>query len=211
MTRVHAVSQPRAARTAERLASAALALMSERPLSEVGVAEIAARAGSSVGAFYARFACKEALLDWLCEHRLVATWESVLDRMERLGGSGADLEAVVDAYVAAALRFFSDNAVVLREVVRLGQAPGGTALLPVTLRSSRAADRTFLRILMERSGCSEDAVSLVPAFLAGMLRMYVLFPDTLPPEEVRRSRASLRRELSTWVLARLAGSGGRRR
>src|SRR3954447_2000622 len=55
--------QSRSRATLDRLLDATAALLAEKPFDEMTVAEIARRAGTSVGAFYGRFPDKDALLD----------------------------------------------------------------------------------------------------------------------------------------------------
>jgi AcrR family transcriptional regulator len=55
----------------ERLADAAAALLEEKSLNEISIAEIAARAEASVGSFYRRFHDKTALLHYLDERLAV--------------------------------------------------------------------------------------------------------------------------------------------
>ena len=55
--------QARSRATLERLLDATAALLAEKPFDQASVAEIVQRAGTSVGAFYGRFADKESLLD----------------------------------------------------------------------------------------------------------------------------------------------------
>lgn len=62
---LRSVARPKQARSEEslqRLLDAAESLLSERPLGEVSIADIARRARSSVGGFYARFRDKDELL-----------------------------------------------------------------------------------------------------------------------------------------------------
>jgi AcrR family transcriptional regulator len=60
--RIIAPRQQRSRDTLHRLLDAAEALLNERVLDEITVSDIVSRAGSSVGSFYARFPCKEALV-----------------------------------------------------------------------------------------------------------------------------------------------------
>ena len=62
---VRAPQQARSQETLERLLDAAEAVLAEKSVESASVAEIAKRAGSSVGAFYARFHDKEGLLNYL--------------------------------------------------------------------------------------------------------------------------------------------------
>src|SRR5262245_3182386 len=96
--------QARSQQTLDRILDAAEALVSEKGFDDTPVAEIARRAGSSVGAFYSRFADKDALLGALNERFLaeaVATADAALDpaRWER---------ASIDEIAAAVVRFLAD-------------------------------------------------------------------------------------------------------
>jgi AcrR family transcriptional regulator len=74
--------QARSAQTLERIIGAAEQLIAERGAEKTTVAEVARRAESSVGAFYARFPDKEALVRCVAEqfyHQAVDTVESVLE------------------------------------------------------------------------------------------------------------------------------------
>jgi len=74
--------QARSQQTLDRILDATEALVSEKGFDDTPVAEIARRAGSSVGSFYSRFADKDALLDALHERFLaqaMATADSALD------------------------------------------------------------------------------------------------------------------------------------
>src|SRR5262245_60009024 len=72
--------QARSTETYRRLLDAAEALLQRKSFDRVSVAEIAGRAGVTIGAFYARFPDKEALLEAL-EAQVT---ESVLRRLERV-------------------------------------------------------------------------------------------------------------------------------
>ncbi len=95
---LHWVKPPRQARsqkTLERVLDAAEDVIKDRGVGGLTVSEVVRRAGSSVGAFYARFADKEALLSTLHERscrEALATAELALDP-DRWAAS--DLESVV--------------------------------------------------------------------------------------------------------------------
>ncbi len=59
--------QARSRRTLERIAGATLELIAEQGVEATTVAEIVARAGSSIGSFYARFSGKDELMHYLEE------------------------------------------------------------------------------------------------------------------------------------------------
>jgi len=91
--------QARSQQTLDRILDAAEALVSEKGFDDTPVAEIARRAGSSVGAFYSRFPDKDALIGALNERFLVqatATADAALDpaRWQR-----ATIEEIAEAVV----------------------------------------------------------------------------------------------------------------
>jgi AcrR family transcriptional regulator len=207
MPRIHGIHQSRAADTAQRFASAALRLLAHKPLAEISVLEIVERAESSVGAFYARFACKEALVDWLCEDRLTAAAARLESRFDELQTQGASIVELVHAYVDAAASFFESEAVLLREVIRMADAGDIKEVLGRTLNANARVDRRFIRRLTAHAGrlsssAARSSASFSTVVVAAVLRSYVLFPDTLPPAELGRSGHQLRRELAAWILAR---------
>ncbi len=59
---VHTPQQSRSQQTLDRLLNAAEQLLAKKPFEEITVADIVRKARSSVGAFYARFSNKDALL-----------------------------------------------------------------------------------------------------------------------------------------------------
>ena len=89
--------QSRSEQTQERLLQAAEALILEKGLADASVPEIARRASSSVGGFYARFPDKDALLRAL-EERFFA---EMLERVERLADAGRWADASIATIVGA--------------------------------------------------------------------------------------------------------------
>lgn len=89
--------QPRSERTQERLLRSAEKLILEKGLADASVPEIARRAGSSVGGFYARFPDKHALLRVL-EERFFA---EMLTRVAKLADAGRWGEARIAEIVSA--------------------------------------------------------------------------------------------------------------
>jgi AcrR family transcriptional regulator len=91
--------QDRSRKTLERLLDTAEALLQERGFDNVSVAEIAQAAGSSVGAFYARFRDKNGLLHHLherfCEEAM-ATAQTALDPAR---WEGAGTEEILTALI----------------------------------------------------------------------------------------------------------------
>jgi AcrR family transcriptional regulator len=117
---VRPTQQARSQQTAERLLDSAEALLAHKCFADVTVADIAARAGLSVGAVYSRFRDKEALLHRLQE-RLVdeaqMTAEVTLDP-ERW--AGASIVEIADELIAFLVEIHRERSGVLREI--LGRA-----------------------------------------------------------------------------------------
>ncbi len=90
--------QARSQRTLDRILDAAEALVADKGFEDTSVAEVARRAGSSVGAFYARFRDKDGLLYALYERYLeqaVATADDALDPTRWDGAGTTDLLSAV--------------------------------------------------------------------------------------------------------------------
>lgn len=109
--------QARSQETLHRILDAAEALVAEKGFEDTPVAEIVQRAGSSVGAFYARFPDKEALIHALYERYLeqaTATADAALDP-ERW--SGAELEEIIDAVVRFLVSVYREQRGLIRSFV----------------------------------------------------------------------------------------------
>jgi AcrR family transcriptional regulator len=104
---VRAPHQDRSRKTLERLLDTAEALLQERGFDNVSVAEIAQAAGSSVGAFYARFRDKNGLLHHLherfCEEAM-ATADAALDPARWEGATVTEILAALIAFLEEDLR-----------------------------------------------------------------------------------------------------------
>ena len=90
---IHPPHQARSQQTLDRLLDAAEALLMEKGFEDVKVADVAAHAESSVGAFYARFRDKDGLLFALQQRwrdQAIATTDDALDpeRWEAAGVAG---------------------------------------------------------------------------------------------------------------------------
>lgn len=118
----HPTRQPRAQHTSDAIIDAGLALLRERDFASVSVAEIAERAGISVGGFYARFEGKEALLHVLAA-RVLADCANALDRALSPGRMArASVEGVVRAYVRVMVTKFREHRSAIVQVIRHARA-----------------------------------------------------------------------------------------
>jgi len=96
--------QARSRETLDRFLLAAEDLLGEKRFEEITVAEIVGRAGASVGAFYARFQDKDALLDVFDDaffETSRALWDELLEPARWEGRGAAEIAAaLVEALVA---------------------------------------------------------------------------------------------------------------
>jgi AcrR family transcriptional regulator len=114
--------QSRAVKTSDAIIEAGLALLHERDFAAVSVAEVAARAGTSVGGFYARFEGKEALLHALAAE-VLADCSGALDRaLAPARMARASVEVVVRAYVRVMITKFREHRSAIIQVIRHARA-----------------------------------------------------------------------------------------
>ena len=91
--------QARSQQTLDRILDAAEVLVSEKGFDDTPVAEIARRAGSSVGAFYSRFPDKDALLGALNERFLVQAMATADDALDPARWQETSIEETAAAVV----------------------------------------------------------------------------------------------------------------
>lgn len=191
--------QDRSRRTAERIIAAALALLERKSFEALSVAEIARKAGISVGGFYGRFASKQALLEYFD----AAVLEGVLGRAEveldpaRL--RGADARTVVTTYLRLAVRMFRRHRLVLQQVaLRSRTATDAGFRARIRAANQRLHGRFRALLLARRAELThpepELALDLGLTFVSASLREYVLFAE-FRPDFARIDDARLVREL----------------
>lgn len=106
--------QARSQETLDRLLDAAEALVAEKGIDDTRVADVAERAGSSVGAFYSRFKDKDALIHALYERYLeqaIATADVALDPQR---WQGAAIPELLRAVVRFLVQIYRDQAGLIR-------------------------------------------------------------------------------------------------
>jgi len=99
--------QARSQETLDRILAAAAALVAEKGFEDTPVSEIVARAGSSVGAFYARFPDKHALLHALSTRFVeegMATADATLDSRRWAGFAVSEIIASVIRFLVRVYR-----------------------------------------------------------------------------------------------------------
>ncbi|HEX5726316.1 MAG TPA: helix-turn-helix domain-containing protein [Longimicrobiaceae bacterium] len=172
------VRTPRQARSAaslERMLAAAETVLRVRSFEQAALAEIARHAGVTVGAFYARFSSKEALLRHL-EERLHAHLDALAAEQAVLVNQAP--EEAVPALLRAALGFYREHRGTLRALVLRSWSDAGLrARLDGADR--RALGAVAAAVLARREWIAHPdpaaAVSFALVLVGTLLREAVLF------------------------------------
>lgn len=201
-THVRPPKQSRSRRTLERIVRASLAILDEAGPDGLRVQAIVARAGSSVGSFYARFDGKDELLEYLGER----VWREAAERWDQALASqewrGLDLRSVVEGAVRLLSEAGRSRASSLRALER---TPGARD------DAYRAFHAHVLRgvegLLLERVDeiTHPDPPVAVPVALRGALAVLDAPPGS-PLSDVADDRRV--EESSRLVLAYLTGDAG---
>jgi len=200
------VRPPRQARshlTLGRLLDAAEGLLGEKRWEDASVAEIAKRAGSSVGAFYSRFRDKDALLSALHE-RFVAEAMATADfAMSAQRWENASITEVVRELVAFQVRIQDQRAGLLRAIALRGAESNEFRIR--SLRGARHIEDLFTRLVVARRHEILHPVPVVAAafasrLVAGVMLQRLLFPQ---PAGAETPGVSLVEELTHAALAYL--------
>lgn len=204
---------PRQLRSVEallRISEAARALFAERDFEEVSVAEIAAAAGISVGAFYLRFPSKEYVVAFLVGE----VGRELRDRLREDSAperwKGAPLEAVIDWYLGSAIHAFAAHRGVLRPaalIARQTRNPQLRALLSDFNTEAHARFRALIlarrRLITHRD--PERAINMVLLSASAAIREAVLYREPVsrlgPPDH-----RELRVELTSAAVAYLTAA-----
>jgi AcrR family transcriptional regulator len=122
----------------ERILAATESLIAEMPFESISVAAIVRRARTSVGAFYARFPKKEALLPALYSRRYGAAHRRrSLEYLEQLRARSLPLGELAAEIVGNMAAYYRFNALLLREMDL--QAPRDPSLRAAAERDHQAA------------------------------------------------------------------------
>ncbi len=198
--------QARSRATLDRLLDAAEALLDEKAWEDVGVADIAQRADSSVGAFYSRFRDKDGLLNALHERFMSeaeATAEEMLD--PRRWGQ-ATVSEIVQDIIAFRVRIYSERVGLLRAFsLRTAQDHGFAAR---SQRYHRQLNEGFVALMIARrrellhpepANAAEFVGRLITSFLVNRL----LFDELVDPSGRVWSKSEITTELTHACLAYL--------
>jgi AcrR family transcriptional regulator len=200
------VRPPRQARshlTLGRILDAAEALLREKRWEDASVAEIAKRGGSSVGAFYARFRDKDALLSALHERFVEEAIATADFAMSEQRWANASICAIVRELVAFQVRLQDQHAGLWRAIAL--RASESAEFQTRGLRMTKHIDELFTRLVVARRHEILHPIPIVAAafasrLISGVMLQRLLFPVTA---SVDGPGISLVEELSHAALAYL--------
>jgi len=193
--------QERSRRTLERLLVAVEELLDERLFEALSMADVAARAGVSVGTIYTRFRTKEELLPALFERHDAAVGERVGAFLEKLAGERG-LRARIERLVDFAVSYHREHRGLLRALTMYVRAHPES--VPARTYAERSAQyRAVAEVLVADGRGIRHADPVAEAeFTLGVVnsvcREQVLF-DEVSPLRGRRSLAALKRRLADLV------------
>jgi AcrR family transcriptional regulator len=180
-----AAQQERSRRTTERIVAAGLELLGTRAVDELSVAEIASKAGVSVGGFYARFPGKDALFHYLN----VDVIEQLVERGRGLLSveATATLTArgVIARYIEMAVDGFRSHRRVLQQVSLRSRTSQDSSFRDRILALNVEFHELFRTRLRERQGeigheDPDTAMDIALTAVSGAMREYVLFEEYRP-------------------------------
>ncbi len=195
--------QARSRATLDRIVRATQELLETKTFDEITVSEIVARAGSSVGAFYARFPDKAVLLDHLDElyaRRIMEIGKAVA---EERANPNATLADEVSGLVDFLVRLHRLQPGLLRTLIVEARRQSEGAFRERTRRMNRTIPPVMERLLAHESEMGHPeprrAVYLGLLMVFSAIREVALFPEGLA-EFVVYGDDDLIRELTSAYL-----------
>ncbi len=209
----HALRQPlqaRSRRTLERFLNATERLLETRRFEEISVEEIVRAARASVGAFYARFRDKQALLPSLYaryDEALGARLAGLARRRPTGADAGGELTATAEWIAREFLRLYRERTNLMRALALYARTHE-TEIGPEVRARRRAQHELFLEALLaQRAHIThpepERAVELALYFAVSALRDRVLFAGSTHAASTRLGDAELVRECARMIVGYL--------
>ncbi|MEZ5560543.1 MAG: TetR/AcrR family transcriptional regulator [Pseudomonadales bacterium] len=201
--------QARSRQTLERFVDAAVALLEEQLWVDVTISALARRARSSVGAFYARFADKAGLLDYL-DQRYAEEMRALLEHsIEQARAQQWSLEARAGHLIADLVGYHRRYRGLLRTLVLTARA-GASPAFAARSRQINALVPDLVASLLE---CAADVagrdvqsrLQIGLAFTFSAMRDQILFPES-SPSPCQGDDAALTRALVQTFLGYLRAS-----
>jgi AcrR family transcriptional regulator len=134
------------------LAEAFQALLTERGFERISVADIAARAGTSIGGFYARYGSKDALLLPAAAGLLADAEAALLAALADRRTAGKPLGFVVQSYTRVMTIKFTEHRRVLGEVFLNARGPARDAIVARVQQFNQTVHGRFRALARARLG-----------------------------------------------------------
>ncbi len=178
-------SEPRQRRSRDllaRLVAATLALLDERDFETISIADIADRAGVSVGVLYTRFPTKEHLLVHLASRLAREAADQMLQSFadDRIADCG--LAELAELYFTGVARMFARNRRMLRSVTLLVRTTEHAELRSIVAGFNAAMHERFTECVLRhrrriRQRDSKRAVGFALLAASATLRELILYEE----------------------------------
>ena len=182
LTWVRPPLQARSQLTLSRLLDAAELTLAEKSWEDTSVAEIARRAGSSVGAFYSRFPDKDTLLTALHQRFLEEAWATSEAALDEQRWAGASICDVVRELVAFQVREQDRRRGQLRAFVHRSVHDASFAARGDKLREMM--EQKFTKLVVARRHEILHPIPVVAAAFVGRLFAAMLLNRLVDPKFV---------------------------
>jgi len=172
--------QERSRESLKRFVGAATTLLDSESFSALTINALAGEAGFSVGAFYARFKDKHALLDYLDEEAVAAIQDAATQYCEDEKWKAAPLSDLLRDIVGFVVRFHRERQGVLRAVwlrARSGDSPTEADSVDTRWADVLAVIASRRKEISHPS--PEQAVPVGLLMVLSSVRERVLFPESL--------------------------------
>lgn len=185
-TPVREPKQRRSQDTLARIVNAAEQLLEDRPFDAISVADVVMRSRSSVGAFYARFADKDALLEHLDVTHATLLVERMAEYSEDERWNAAPVDVVVHDVVGFLVRYFKEHRGVLRALSLRARLGKDARFTEPACRLYRKVPDLMRLVISRRSEIAHPSPDLAAyvGFVAvfSTIRERVLFPEAYPAD-----------------------------
>ena len=188
--------QPRQRRShdlLERLIETSRALLDEKDFEQISIAELAKRAGVSVGVLYTRFPTKDHLLVHLASAFGDDTSALMRQKFADARVVGLSLAELAELYFTAGAQAFARHRRLLRSVTLLVRTTEHAELRPIVQRFNAAVHQRFAECVLQHRrainhGDPEAAVNFAILAASATLREMVLYEE--PVSNLARGRAT---------------------
>jgi AcrR family transcriptional regulator len=169
--RVRMPTQDRSRRSLERMLDAAAALIARNGIESLTVADVVRRAKSSVGAFYARFADKDALIREV-QDRFVGQCEDRLSiAVASLDTPNAGIDTAVEVLIVSIAAVFREHSALINAFIR--QAGRDEVLRRRVDLAFRRLTSEVGNVLARRFGTPSIAANTFVRIITATLEQYV--------------------------------------